>query len=469
MQKKVGNTEIICYNGLNRRLFETFVKEVGEVSYQENTVYIFVPFRVNGETALPALHHAILQSGNWVQVQDEIKYMLKYVADKIDGRDVEHSRCIHYTLDEAVYGRVPALARGAVVHTEAHDYGDAKVKFDFEVQQVQLYCFGMGIGILAFKLHFLRNDSMWISSALYYLKKVSREKLYISGEADETGITMLALAKQLMAPVQGEFDFFFYANAGTERANVLTLLEAEEKPEYKKELYYLRRCYNEGFLYTENAQLDAKEIHQPSADVIWGISPEAAACLICPQQGRRDFLCGTFYQNFNAQYLFMYVLLLHQKYMLYLLQTQIGVGMQNDLETLENYRRQLYEFESDFVFSCVTEVEQYQRLYQHMTRAFALKEMFADVREPLNSLSEIRQKEEEQARKKSGKKLNIALTLLSLLGLFSAAPDSWDLAKLVSKALFGGKGAIAILCVFVAIILGVCVLVVKNLFGNADD
>lgn len=436
--------------------------------YQENTVYIFVPFRVNGDFALKKLHSAALESGNWVQVQDEIKYMLKYVADKIDGRDIENCRCLHYTLTESAYGMSPMLARGISLQTEEHDFGDKKESFDFEVQNVQMYCFGMGIGIMAFKLHFKRNEYMWISTALYYLKKVAREKLYISGKTDETGVTMLELAKQLMAPVQGEFEFFFYANAGTERANVLMHLDVEPKDDYKKELYYLRRCYGEGFMYTENAALDAKEIHTPSADVHWGISPEAAVCLVASKMGRGKFLCDTFYKNFNAQYLFMYVLLLHQKYMLYLLQTQIGVGMRNNLKTLEDYRRQLYEFETDFVFSCVTEVEQYQRLYQHMTEAFSLKTMFEDVREPLTSLREIRQEEEEKARAKNEGRLSIALALLSLLGLFSAAPDSWELAKLVSKAVFGGKGAVAIQWVFMAVIFGVFLVVIKQLFGKSD-
>ncbi len=438
------------------------------MGYQENTVYIFVPFRVNGDFALPKLHCAMLESGNWTQMHDEIKYMLKYVADKIDGRDIENCRCLHYTLAESAYGASPLLARGISLQTEEHDFGGEKIPFDFEVQNVQLYCFGMGIGIMAFRLHFNRNEHMWISTALYYLKKVSREKLYISGKTDETGVTMLELAKQLLLPVQGEFEFFFYANEGTERANVLMLLEVEPQADYKKELYYLRRCYGEGFMYTENAVLDAKEIHIPSVDMHWGISSEAAVCLIAPQMGRSEFLCDTFYKNFNAQYLFMYVLLLHQKYMLYLLQTQIGVGMRNDLKTLEAYRRQLYEFETDFVFSCVTEVEQYQRLYQHMTEAFSLKTMFEDVREPLTSLREIRQEEEEKARAKNEGRLSIALALLSLLGLFSAAPDSWDLAKLVANALFGGKGAVAVLCVFMAVIFGVFVVVIKQLFGKSD-
>lgn len=95
-------------------------------------------------------------------------------------------------------------------------------------------------------------------------------------------------------------DFFYYANPSTERANVLTYLEVDPKDDYKRELFYLRRCYGEGFLYTENSQSDASEIYTPSKDTVWGISPEAAVCLVCTDLGREKFIKNTFYNNFNA-------------------------------------------------------------------------------------------------------------------------------------------------------------------------
>lgn len=436
---------------------------------QDNTVYIFIPFRVHG-SSLSELHASVLKSGCWAHVQDEIKYMLKFVADKIDSRDAENCRCFHYTLAENAHAAVDELARGITLQTAPHLYQERAAQFEFLVQSVQMYCFGTGVGMLAFQIQFTQNDPYWVSAALYYLKKVSREKLYISGKTDDTaeGVTMLSLAQRLTAALAGTFEFFYYTNPGTERANVLTYMEVEEKKDYKRELYYLRRCYGEGFIYTENAQLDAKEIYAPSTDLVWGVSPEAAVCLVCPTMGRETFLRTVFYKNFNAQYLFMYVLLLHQKYTLYMLLTQIGLGVKNNLETLEDYRRQLYEFETDFVFTCVTEVEQYQRLYTHMTEAFALKQMFEDVREPLVSLGEIRQTEEERAREKRDKKLGYALTLFSLLTLFSALIDAWSLAQNLAAAFFEGRGTGWIIGGFSALILGAFWFVLRNLFDDSN-
>ncbi len=47
---------------------------------------------------------------------------------------------------------------------------------------------------------------------------------------------------------------------------------------------------------------------------------------------------------------------------------------------------------ADFVFSCVTEVAQYQRLYDRMTDVFALKDMYEDVNEPIRALTEEKKK-----------------------------------------------------------------------------
>ena len=106
--------------------------------------------------------------------------------------------------------------------------------------------------------------------------------------------------------------------------------------------------------------------------------------------------------------------------------TKIGVGTYNDLETLEAYRHELYEFETDFVFSCVTEVPQYQNLYDRMTEAFSLKKMYEDVHEPLISLGEVRREAAETSRKKRDNNVNKALLMLSVLSFFSALVDSFD-------------------------------------------
>ncbi len=154
----------------------------------------------------------------------------------------------------------------------------------------------------------------------------------------------------------------------------------------------------------------------------------------------------------------MYVLLLHQKYVLYLFLTRIGIGTYNNLEMLEEYRSHLYEFETDFVFSCVTEVPQYQNLYDRMTRAFSLETMYKDVHEPLTALSDVRRISNEEKQQNRDKNMNRALVVLSLLSLFSALVDSFDFIQSFFGWFLNDTG------VKVAQVICICAIVITTLY-----
>ena len=316
----------------------------------KNISYFFVPFIYDKRSDFKTLINVLDDSDMWEQIHDEIVYMLKYVAEKIDSYNKKTCQCFHYHLKEASRDQLGLAHKEDWFHTAPHSFQGKQESIRFQILSAELYFFCTTVGIVAFKVCFEQNDPFWVSNAQYYLKKVSREKIYL--DADISATTMLDLSKKLVQNLSmvSEIDFFYYANSSTERANVLTYLEVDPKEDYKKELFYLRRCYSEGFLYAENEKIDSEEIYIPSKDTVWGLSPEATVCLACPGFGRQKFIQGTFYKNFNAQYLFMYVLLLHQKYVLYMFLTRIDIEIYNDLDALEEYRNQLYEFETDFVF-----------------------------------------------------------------------------------------------------------------------
>lgn len=433
-----------------------------------NTSYFFIPFVYEKRDEFVHIIDVLDKSELWNQVHDEIVYMLKYVADKIDSHNKNACQCFHYELNENVREKFGLTSKEDWFYTKPHTYKEKEENIRFQILSIQLYCFSTTVGIIAFRIHLEHDDPFWISNAQYHLKKVSREKIYI--EADEAGTTMLDISKRIVKEISdvSNVEFFYYANPSTERANVLTYIEVSPKEDYKRELFYLRRCYSEGFIYAENTKQDEDEIYIPSKDTVWGISPEAAVCLACPDFGRRSFIQGTFFKNFNAQYLFMYVLLLHQKYVLYMFLTRLGIGTYNDLEMLEDYRHQLYEYETDFVFTCVTEVPQYQYLYDKMMEAFSLKKMYEDVHEPLISLAEVRRETAENEKKKRDGNVNKALLMLSVLSFFSALVDSYDFVE----SFFGWfLNNLGVKIVQVGCVIGIIITVVlafKNLLGSKE-
>lgn len=435
-----------------------------------NTSYIFIPLALDSAENFAGLCDALQASSAWATAPDEITYMLKYVADKVASPTGGRRRCVHYRLAAAHRQSAGLAGAGVWYATKSYTHQGEKTTFRFKIPSVELYCFKTGIGVLAFQLTFENSDPLWVAAAQYYLKKVSRE--IITPELpDGGGTTLLELAKKLMAPFESvaKCVYFEYANPDTERANVLTYLEVPARPDYDRELFYLRRCYNDGFLYTVDEEQQREEIYTPSQDVVWGISPEAAVCLACTELGRGDFLRDRFYKNFNQQYLFMYVLLLHQKYMLYHFLMQVSVDTYKDMDTLERYRSQLYEFETEFVFSCVTEVPQYQMLYERMSRAFALKQMFEDVHEPLVSLSEVRREDSDKKQKRRDDDVNRALFILSLLSFFSALVDSFDFTDSFFGWFLNDTGVRIVQVVCIVLIVVMILLVFINLIRSKRD
>lgn len=428
-----------------------------------NTTYIFIPFRFKQE-CFQSLVGELQASGDWKPAADEIKYMLKYVSEKIDSKS-PRCQCFHFELRSVARLRYGLGTEKVWYHmAEPHTFHGQSSDFPFRIQSVQLFCFRTSVGILAFQCSFAENrDPLWISTALYHLKNVSAESI-ICEEAGKNNFLKLAgdilrktLSKELYVRVEAEF--FYHANAGTERANVLSYVEVELQEDYRQELYYLRHCYDENYQYVYVPEVEQREVFYASRTVAWGISPEAAVCLPCPERDRENFIQTKLCRNFQTQYLFMYIFLLHQKYVLYLFLMKISSETYESLEALEEYRRQLYEFETDFVYPCVSEVPQYQNLYEKMMEAFSLKEMFEDVREPLEALGEARKAAEEEEQKKREQSLNQALNTLSLLAVFSALVDSFDYIGEFFPEIFGaGTDVVRTLQVFFTVVI-LCILI----------
>ena len=436
-----------------------------------NISYLFLPFSYRSRNQFSTLVNYFDRSEEWDLVQDEIRYMFRFVAEKMDCRDRKNCRCFHFRF-RSEYRDQNGLASAEEWYTMSeHSFNGIMTRFRFQIMGLELFCFSTSICLLAFQLHFEKNEPFWVSNAQYYLKKVSRELIWQDGGPD-IPVTILDLAKDIFRDCLNSFgfDFFFYANQKTERANMLTCLEVAPKEDYTEELYFLRRCYHDGFQFVEDKKAEATEIFYTSSDIIWGVSPEAAICLTAPESSRRwEFFEKIFYHNFENQYLYMYVLLLHRKYALYMFLTRIGVGMYNDLKKLEDYRNVLYEFDTDFTFSRVTEVHQYQMLYDRLEKVHALKKLYEDVREPVVSLGEVRRDSYEKKEKERDELVNNALALLAFLGIGSILRDIYQFTGAFLGLLLD-EHKVKLIQVFIVIIVAIICIrtVIRLIILNID-
>lgn len=386
---------------------------------------------------------SLTKDSGWDTVENEIRYLHKFVSDKLANHGNKFTNACHLRLK-------PEFAEKAGIHmnnckysTAPQKYKGETVTFDFYILDVQLFCFNTTVCILAIQIRFADNDPFRIAAAQYYLRKISKECITVtSANGRTTEKNFIEIAERLFRPQIDVFDldFFFYASPGTERANFFTYIDVPEKKDYSEELFYLKWCYNDGFVYDELCSYNGDD-YVASSNTVWGISPSAAVCLVNRGNNQREFIEKTFQTNFQNQYLHTYILLLHQKYTMYLFLTKLSTNLGDDLELMEDYKRRLYEFESQYMFSYISDVPQYQKFYEKTEAAFLLKTMFQDVQEPLSRLSEIQRQNSDEAQRRYDHRINTALTTLSLLTVVSALTDAsgitsnlnWLIPPVVSK------------------------------------
>ena len=388
---------------------------------QENSSYLFLPFCFDGKPA--SFTDRVREQGAvWEDAQDDLRYLYRYITDKLKGNADQPPICFHYQLREEARSRF-GLEKTDTLWTVRY-CGEAAHSADIplEISEVHLYCFNTQVGILAFRVSFHTKELRLISNALFMLKKAYLPCLFRT-EEENRGYSLLDFGTALLNDI-GPVRFFYYSNDGQERANVLSCVEMPAQEDVVQALYYLRHCYDERFDYIPDGEED--ETLRAAGNIVWGVTQEASVCAYTLTDKNRCFIENRFLPNFRSQYLFMQVYLLHQRYVLYLFLTKISRGAYTDLDVLEAYREKLYEFETDFIYSSISEVPQYQKLYDRTVQIYGLPNIFADVHEPIRSLEEVRRKELKKEKEEQDNKLNHALAWLAVLVLFSALIDSFD-------------------------------------------
>ena len=131
----------------------------------QNTSYFFIPFRFDSQSEFRDLIAALNEDENWICVHDEIRYMLKYVADKIDSKNPDNCQCFHFQLTDQARQQFGIASKELWYSTKEHTYQNLLVSYRFHLERIQLYCFSTTVCIMAFQVIFEENMPLWISSA----------------------------------------------------------------------------------------------------------------------------------------------------------------------------------------------------------------------------------------------------------------------------------------------------------------
>ena len=371
-----------------------------------NSSFLFIPFCFDRGVSFDALTDEISGSGHFVRTADKNVYMFKYVFDKMNS-DISH-----FTLTAS------GMEKFGIPVGKKCSFTAKGCEYGFTLADVHLFIFNTAVGIAAFRVVFDKSDAHYIACAQYNMKKSTFE---INAEQS---FTFDQMTRNMLSGFSDCSDnLFFYAEKDKGRAYFLTYLEVQGKDSYDSELYSLRECYDGGFEYCEEVEPYCSETFRVAHDRIWGVSSTASVCLGLLDRDKNGFLKESFLSNFNTYYFTMFVLLLHRRYVMYRFLTDIS-SKESGLTELENYKSRLADFENKFIFEQITDVPQYQQLYEKVEKAFSLKALYEDVLEPIQMLTDQKERDEERKEKIKENRINSAITMLSLLAIISAITDS---------------------------------------------
>lgn len=429
-----------------------------ETIRRNNAEFLFLPFKIDKENFKSTIN-ILNNSSIWKPYTDgEFDYIYKYVSEKFNTKNPDFCLGYHYLLNDDINEKINQDMKGTFENN-----------LPFSIRNIHLFFFRTGVGIISFRILFPETvDAKSISTELFYMKNVYKFTFgfmdkdnaipFIGLESNNAETTFLKLADRYVDELrQFSPEFFYYQNEEKSRANALIYIEDSEHDDAAEELFYLRNCYSSAYTYSEEFD-NRYELYRLQPTNQWGVTSEATACVFLSKFDYTNF-AEIFYKNFLNKYWFVYVILLHQKYALYMFLDKIGVGMYNDLETLEKYEKELYEFETDFVFAHITEVPQYKKFYDCHLQSFVIQSMLDDIRVPVISLNEVREKELEKKENSRDKKINILLSALAILSVISVINDLCSLAEMFynnSGMLLGRIQFIlgfSILIIFVTVLL----------------
>lgn len=399
-----------------------------------NISYAFIPFSVNNNFYERVIEK-ISTIDSWIKEEMDLRYLFRFVSNKVNGSDGK-SRCCHYVLRQDATDVIGSHFIGNY-RSKKSVAEDNHGKFGFVIDSIEMFLFSTDVCILAIKVVFDSDDPDYLINARYNLKYVSASRYKCS--ARSTHVSLMNIAKESIAEISAVFDtnFFYYTNGRNEIAFIMSFIYQEQPLDNDKALYYLRNNLSLNYHLSDNGCENDLENFSISENIHWGVTDQSVVCIGYHYENF-DFVEKVLFRNFQKEYKYMFVFLLHQKYVLYHFLMQIDTELKNNLDKLEDYKKKLSEFKTYFVFSRISEVIQYQTLYTKATKAFALESMYEDVNEPLMMIDEImrnqdeKRKRMEQARLEESEKrqaarenkINLLLSLLSLLSIVSAFSDA---------------------------------------------
>ena len=437
---------------------DSVLRQLAKVEECANKSFIFFPFKV--DSSLSEISKALDASGRWrgfcstltkgtqKRDNDNTRYLLNHVGASIHANAADNDICVQRQLDKE---KTVFRNNNVSFSFDTVFFGWNHLKRvsvgEFQLRGVYFYCFDTGVCLLVLEIEHLRSCIEDIADSLFLLKQCDKQVINVdrglSGDRQNSSsdrrLSLRDIAETILSDVlRNEYRLIDnWSVSDYQRSYVMTYVETLA-PATDRQLFLLSHGYNTDFRYVADTD-DKPRIYRNNDTCIWGLTTEASVCIARLTSENRSFITSAFSNNISNGYLLLFVLLLHQKYVLqeFLSKNDLRNNQENCRSSVlaRRYRDEFYLFEQKYNFRYVSDVAQYQNLYEIVYDSFKIDALFADVKEPLEAIKEELEEQEQEKEAKSDKKTEKALTILSLFAVFSALVDAWQSVSSLKEAI----------------------------------
>lgn len=483
---------------------KSIVPSCGKTQFScANSSFFFFPFKSDNSlnqisadldtsgcwSKMSSFKNGVNQNNNGDSDNENARYLLKHVGEYFHSSANEQTICIQRKLDRSG----DAFKNKSVSHIfnmefQSYDSVSQRIISHFRIKSANMYCFDTGICLLVIEIKHEEQNLQKISNSLFALKefykcgitlspkslKDARDlcfKQFLSWNDIITPILLTAFETFSNVIVNSKHYQFIgnWSVPSYQRIYIMSYIEMTEPPK-EEYVFRLSHCYNDSFDFISDTD-DLHATYKNNNTCTWGVSTESAVCFAELSPQKKEFIKGTFFQNINSGYQLLFVLLLHQKYVLqeFLAKNELRklAGNNVDSDIAKKYRDELYLFEQKYNFRYISDVSQYQKLYELIYSSFKIDLLFADVKEPLDAIKSAIEERENMFETERDKKTQKALTVLSIFAFFSAVIDAWEFISELLVAVSSPESVIkhmihfaVVFCIFIAyLVLGIPLLI----------
>lgn len=405
-----------------------------------NHSYFYVPFRVKNVEAwrnrIESLTFDTERNKNitvWEKICDSVPaYLMKFINDGV-GYQTERQYA-YKLMDKRAYG-LPYTDKNRKLLTCFVNRKGVRREFLVDICSIKIHCFGTGVGALVYDVWY--SDNMEYDDILefnYLFRKIGTIHLQIKDAApfkDLEGYTYLyQLSKHIISNgLDSEVELFFYSiNKVRMECNVFSIYCDDQRHNTKKKLFYLSHSYTSDYEYNKKDLGKGFRTYCPYLYMNWGYCQDGIACIY---YDTCEFTHGDLDGKLQNDYYFMYLILLHQRYMTVSLMNEMMNCKEADSEEWKRIQQKLLIYRMEYSFNIVSDEMQYHEIYKDVRKILSIDEFEKCLNDISDRMYRIKRQEQEEQEERDANirnwRTDIALWLLSLLTVFSAFVDSTDL------------------------------------------